>query len=448
MDEVGEQGLMKSMSSREHAELLASEIYGVAAVKAFLVVRKRNAWHSTTSNQYRSESALFASLSAAESAAEMWRGRGSRFVIEEQPAIAVLSPYGAVITADVNAPKPFGGWNAEGGLDLLAPGGKVSVAVGALGRGGLWKRPAHADSIVQAADDLQGSIDSEFLSSATVYLEHTSNVGGTGRQRSRHDLAWTEGKRDVDPSPVLEIVDRVREKFGVSSVEGAMERYASERDAYSGAASAHREADYSREEATDQRERAIKARNDVTAAVASGGHADEVQNLEWFAEYEEEQAAEAEAVAVEAEAEAAKAIAVLDEVRPDLAMRLTAGSPDDEPSSGSYHDEVVPEGYVSVIVEGTRHVIEEHGTIVIDGRMYSSDGRRFDLNPGGISDPGIPDDREIVGAFVIMRDEEGRYSVYLSGASSRIEDDIRQPEPEVALELSAHIAQAWELANL
>lgn len=74
--------------------------------------------------------------------------------------------------------------------------------------------------------------------------------------------------------------------------------------------------------------------------------------------------------------------------------------------------------------------------------------RRIDKNQGGLIDRRMPDDREIVGGFIVLRDDEGHFSVYVTDGHHEAKDDVRQPEPESAFELAAHIAQAYELANL
>ena len=134
-------------------------------------------------------------------------------------------------------------------------------------------------------------------------------------------------------------------------------------------------------------------------------------------------------------------------VHPDLADRLLNPEADKEPEAPL--DEV-PDGHVAVTIAGVRHVVKKSDyTIEVDGKRYDiGTGRRIDLNNGMVVDLKIPDDREIVGAFLILRDEEGRFSTYVSGEPGGIAVEARLPEPEVTLELGAHIAQAWELANL
>ena len=76
------------------------------------------------------------------------------------------------------------------------------------------------------------------------------------------------------------------------------------------------------------------------------------------------------------------------------------------------------------------------------------DGRRIDLNQGLISDRDIPGDGEIVGAIIVLRDEQGEYRTYVSGKPQAGAREARTPEPEVTEILAAHVAQAWTLANL
>lgn len=72
--------------------------------------------------------------------------------------------------------------------------------------------------------------------------------------------------------------------------------------------------------------------------------------------------------------------------------------------------------------------------------------RSTSRNHGVLVDASIPDDREIVGALVVLADDEGNFTVYPSRPAWPGTDTV-SPEPEVLMELAALIRTAWQIAN-
>jgi len=68
--------------------------------------------------------------------------------------------------------------------------------------------------------------------------------------------------------------------------------------------------------------------------------------------------------------------------------------------------------------------------------------RRYDRNPGLMTLPTIPDDKYIVGAVVVLMDENGFYSAQAVTGSL---DEL--PEPETQEMLGGYVATAFEIAN-
>jgi len=79
----------------------------ILAVKAFFLTTQRNAWHSTTSNRYNSTTSTFLSKEEAEAAAENLRKMGSKFTIDEVPAIVITFLNGYILLAHINTNTPF-----------------------------------------------------------------------------------------------------------------------------------------------------------------------------------------------------------------------------------------------------------------------------------------------------------------------------------------------------
>ena len=292
--------------------------------EAFLTIRRRTAWHGTTSSKYRRDSALFATLRGAEVAAEMWRGRGSWFVIEEQPAIALLTRQGAVVCADINAQTPFGHWDTFVGQRRIVPGVMLDDAISALGVNGTWLREIGADTIIQVVDDLEGHLGKEILTGGTTFVEHESNVDGEGRQWSDDSLSWIERPHKIDASGVLAITGAVRDLAGVASFEVALNKYVEERDAYTAAVAALEDAGYWRQEAGRSRTEATRLRSEALAA-ANSRAVEATEDLEWEAGYYEEMAESEEQQLADAEATAAAALATLEAVRPWAAPFIRSG---------------------------------------------------------------------------------------------------------------------------
>lgn len=72
--------------------------------------------------------------------------------------------------------------------------------------------------------------------------------------------------------------------------------------------------------------------------------------------------------------------------------------------------------------------------------------RRTDRNRGIVSAPEMPDDKWVVGAFVVLMDEDNEFYVYVKDTQDP--DAVASPIDEVKIELAALVAQAYQLANI
>lgn len=88
---------------------IKSPILAVFPTKIFYLYRGRNAWHSTWVQHYFPE-CMHSTLPSAEMRAESMRGPGSTFIINELPAVALQSPVGTLVVAEINNDTPLSHW--------------------------------------------------------------------------------------------------------------------------------------------------------------------------------------------------------------------------------------------------------------------------------------------------------------------------------------------------
>lgn len=77
----------------------------------FLLLERRNAWHSTKLNQYSSSAPLFSNFHAASLAAETRRKAGSYFVISSKVALTFDFGKQSIVVVNLNTSKPFERWS-------------------------------------------------------------------------------------------------------------------------------------------------------------------------------------------------------------------------------------------------------------------------------------------------------------------------------------------------
>jgi len=81
--------------------------------------------------------------------------------------------------------------------------------------------------------------------------------------------------------------------------------------------------------------------------------------------------------------------------------------------------------------------------------MTAHDGRRTDHNIGGVVSRAIPDDRYIVGAVIVLMDDDGNFSTYIHHQrpmASLLSSPL--PSDELLMDVGDLVAQAWSLSTL
>jgi hypothetical protein len=91
----------------DNQDFLDSQLKDLQIVMVYLLSTGRNAWHSTWSEKYRRDNALFSSFEDAKKAAENLRNRGTKFEIEQYPGIALFSPKGIVVFLEFHSKLSF-----------------------------------------------------------------------------------------------------------------------------------------------------------------------------------------------------------------------------------------------------------------------------------------------------------------------------------------------------
>ena len=147
-------------SGDEHGydeDLLLEVISGLAVI----LIRGRNAWHSTWVRHYMRDATLYTDIASAKAGAETQRERGNVFYIVEAPAIQLRGRLSNVVLCDAHPDIPFGAFtgvqakvhpSAYGDwLGGVFPGVSVRDAVSAFAHdSGYWKGPEPSEHSLRA----------------------------------------------------------------------------------------------------------------------------------------------------------------------------------------------------------------------------------------------------------------------------------------------------------
>ncbi|MDQ0665396.1 hypothetical protein QFZ35_003894 [Arthrobacter ulcerisalmonis] len=110
--------LIKPVSLPEDLHLLADHVTCVRRSAVHLLTARHNAWHSTTTNLYRTNAATFTTASSARRAAERQRKAGTYFVIVEIPSLVFDLGERSLVVTQLNVSPLFKSWNAPQALTL------------------------------------------------------------------------------------------------------------------------------------------------------------------------------------------------------------------------------------------------------------------------------------------------------------------------------------------
>jgi hypothetical protein len=130
---------VESINWAAEQELLAAPLLGVKPARLYVVIRGRNAWHSTWVQNYSGPYALSVSFHAAAAHAERRRKQGSVFYISEVPGIALQSEEGPVALVEFHSDNCFGKWDLSAGVDYLQLGTPIGAVMRSLGPYGHWR---------------------------------------------------------------------------------------------------------------------------------------------------------------------------------------------------------------------------------------------------------------------------------------------------------------------
>lgn len=108
--------LIKPVSLPEDLHLLAGHVTCVRRSAVNLLTARHNAWHSTTTNLYRTNAATFTTASSARRAAERQRKSGTYFVIVEIPSLVFDLAERSLVVTQLNVSPLFKSWNAPQAL--------------------------------------------------------------------------------------------------------------------------------------------------------------------------------------------------------------------------------------------------------------------------------------------------------------------------------------------
>lgn len=182
-------------------ELLDSRLITLKGHTLYLLSTGRNAWHSTWSERYRSDAALFSSFDAAKEAAEKARNRGTTFEIEQYPGLVFYSLAGVVALVEFHSKQSFSKLQLNSIGDRLEVGTMIRDAIDPfkLATSEFWATPFPSEnSFVVVKSDLAEAFEP---------LQASSNLKkwGSVASGSNYYLGWTE-KNKPEETPITLIL--------------------------------------------------------------------------------------------------------------------------------------------------------------------------------------------------------------------------------------------------
>jgi hypothetical protein len=196
-------------------ELLDSKLKNLTGVTLYLLSTGRNAWHSTWSERYRSDAALFATFEAAKAAAEKARNRGTTFEIEQYPGLAFYSVVGVVALVEFHSKQSFMKLRLDTLTNRLEVGTMIRDAIDPFkaATSEYWSTPFPSEnSFIVVRSDLAEEF--ETLPSPT-YLKKWGSVAWG----SNFYLGWNE-KNKSEETPITRILGEfTQQNFSVDFEE-------------------------------------------------------------------------------------------------------------------------------------------------------------------------------------------------------------------------------------
>jgi hypothetical protein len=182
-------------------EFLDSKLLNLQGVTLYLLSTGRNAWHSTWSERYRRDAALFSTFNSAKAAAEKSRNRGTTFEIEQYPGLAFFSAAGVVALVEFHSKQSFSKLKLEEIGDRLKIGAPIRDAIAPFteATSEFWNAPFPSESsFVEVKSDLAEEF--EPLSNPS-YLKKWGSVASG----SNYYLGWNEKSKPAE-TPITRIL--------------------------------------------------------------------------------------------------------------------------------------------------------------------------------------------------------------------------------------------------
>jgi hypothetical protein len=182
-------------------ELLDSKLNYVQGVTLYLLSTGRNAWHSTWSERYRSDAALFATFDLAKASAEKSRNRGTKFEIEQFPGLAFYSLAGVVALVEFHSKQSFSKLRLETLTNRLEVGTLLRDAIDPFKAASseYWNTPFPSEnSFLAVKSDLAEQLEPLPTPS---YLKKWGSIASG----SNYYLGWNE-KSKIEETPIARIL--------------------------------------------------------------------------------------------------------------------------------------------------------------------------------------------------------------------------------------------------
>ena len=182
-------------------EFLDSKLLNLQGVTLYLLSTGRNAWHSTWSERYRRDAALFSTFNSAKAAAEKSRNRGTTFEIEQYPGLAFFSVAGVVALVEFHSKQSFSKLKLEEIGDRLKVGTPLRDVIAPFreATSAFWNSPFPSESsFVEVKSDLAEEF--EPLSNPSYLKKWRSVASG-----SNYYLGWNE-KSKPEENPITRIL--------------------------------------------------------------------------------------------------------------------------------------------------------------------------------------------------------------------------------------------------
>lgn len=200
-----------SFTSRSFAKLSKAPVQEVVAGTMYFLSRSRNAWFAARSERYF-PGCMHQSLEGAQVAAEKLRACGSVFIIEEQPALFLMTTEGVAGLTEINSQRPVERfdrglasnetWSTTSPLRL---GNSVSECVKSfMSMGHYWRPIAEWKNLIVVGTQARGL-------NIQPLLQRNLKAWTSRPQGPHRNLAWDEYLSGIKSSPVIALARSINE---------------------------------------------------------------------------------------------------------------------------------------------------------------------------------------------------------------------------------------------